>query len=101
MCDFLAGVHLFAGVLGALLHRERTGQGQLVEVAMLDAAVMALASALGVFMDGDPSIPERTANRHPALAIAPYNVYPTRRRARGHLHRLRATLAQRGAGPPP
>ncbi len=78
VCDFLAGVHLFAGVLGALLHRERTGQGQLVEVAMLDAAVVALASALGVFMDGDPSIPERTANRHPALAIAPYNVYPTR-----------------------
>jgi crotonobetainyl-CoA:carnitine CoA-transferase CaiB-like acyl-CoA transferase len=78
VCDFLAGVHLFAGILGALLHRERTGQGQLVEVAMLDAAVVALASALGVFMDGDPSIPERTANRHPALAIAPYNVYPTR-----------------------
>jgi len=76
VCDFLAGVHLFAGVLGALLHRERTGQGQLVEVAMLDAAVLALASALGAYMDGDGNVPERTANRHPALAIAPYNVYP-------------------------
>jgi formyl-CoA transferase len=49
----------------------------LVEVAMLEAAVMALASAVGVFMDGDGGVPERTANRHPALAIAPYNVYPT------------------------
>jgi len=78
VCDFLAGVHLFAGVLGALLHRERTGQGQLVEVAMLDAAVLALASALGAYMDGDGNVPERTANRHPALAMAPYNVYPTR-----------------------
>jgi CoA:oxalate CoA-transferase len=76
VCDFLAGVHLYAGVVTALLHRERTGQGQLVEVAMLDAAVMALASALGAFMDGDGNVPERTANRHPALAIAPYNVYP-------------------------
>jgi len=28
-------------------------------------------------MDGDGSVPERTGNRHPALAIAPYNVYPT------------------------
>jgi crotonobetainyl-CoA:carnitine CoA-transferase CaiB-like acyl-CoA transferase len=78
VCDFLAGVHLCAGILGALIHRERTGQGQLVEVAMLDAAVMALASAVGVFMDGDGGVPVRTGNRHPALAIAPYNVYPTR-----------------------
>ncbi|HXJ77605.1 MAG TPA: CoA transferase [Candidatus Methylomirabilis sp.] len=75
--DFLAGVHLFAGILGALLHRERTGQGQLVEVAMLEASIMALASAMGAVMDGDGNVPERTGNRHPALAIAPYNVYTT------------------------
>jgi crotonobetainyl-CoA:carnitine CoA-transferase CaiB-like acyl-CoA transferase len=76
--DFLSGVHLFAGILGALLQRERTGQGQLVEVAMLEASVVALASAIGAFVDGDGGVPERTGNRHPALAIAPYNVYPTR-----------------------
>jgi crotonobetainyl-CoA:carnitine CoA-transferase CaiB-like acyl-CoA transferase len=78
VCDFLGGVHLFAGVMSALVQRERTGQGQLVEVAMLDAAVIALASALGVFMDGDTTVPPRTGNRHPALAMAPYNVYETR-----------------------
>ncbi|MBI3629288.1 MAG: CoA transferase [Candidatus Rokubacteria bacterium] len=78
VCDFLGGVHLFAGIVGALLQRERTGQGQLVEVAMHEAAIIALASAVGVEMDGDRGVPERTGNRHPALAIAPYNVYPTR-----------------------
>jgi crotonobetainyl-CoA:carnitine CoA-transferase CaiB-like acyl-CoA transferase len=78
ICDFLSGVHLCAGVLGALLHRERTGQGQFVEVAMLEASVVALVSAIGAVMDGtSATVPERTGNRHPALSMAPYNVYPT------------------------
>ncbi len=78
VCDFLGGIHLFAGILGALLHREQTGQGQLVEVAMYEAAVIALVTALGALIDGDGNVPERTGNRHPALAIAPYNTYLTR-----------------------
>jgi CoA:oxalate CoA-transferase len=76
VCDFLAGIHLCAGILGALVQRERTGQGQRVEVAMHEAAVTSLASALGAVMDGDTSVPDRTGNRHPALAMAPYNTYP-------------------------
>ena len=43
---------------------------------MHEAAVIALASALGAVMDGDTSVPDRTGNRHPALAMAPYNTYP-------------------------
>jgi crotonobetainyl-CoA:carnitine CoA-transferase CaiB-like acyl-CoA transferase len=76
VCDFLAGIHLCAGILGALVQRERTGEGQRVEVAMHEAAVIALASALGAVMDGDSDVPQRTGNRHPALAMAPYNTYP-------------------------
>jgi formyl-CoA transferase len=76
VCDFLAGIHLCAGILGALVQRERTGQGQRVEVAMHEAGAIALASALGAVMDGDTGVPDRTGNRHPALAMAPYNTYP-------------------------
>jgi len=76
VCDFLAGIHLCAGILGALVQRERTGQGQRVEVAMHEAAVIALASVLGAVMDNDTNVPDRTGNRHPALAMAPYNTYP-------------------------
>ena len=75
VCDFLAGIHLCAGILGALVQRERTGQGQRVEVAMHEAAVTTLASAMGAVMDGDTDVPDRTGNRHPALAMAPYNTY--------------------------
>jgi CoA:oxalate CoA-transferase len=82
VCDFLAGIHLCAGILGALVQRERTGEGQRVEVAMHEAAVIALASALGAVMDGDANVPDRTGNRHPALAMAPYNTYPC---ADGHV----------------
>jgi formyl-CoA transferase len=76
VCDFLAGIHLCAGILGALVQRERTGEGQRVEVAMHEAAAISLASALGAVMDGDQNVPDRTGNRHPALAMAPYNTYP-------------------------
>src|SRR5205809_330394 len=78
VCDFLGGVHLFDGILGALVQRARTGRGQFVEVAMLEAAIIALASALGAYMDGESDrVGARTGNRHPALAMAPYNVYAT------------------------
>ena len=75
VCDFLAGIHLCAGILGALVQRERTGKGQRVEIAMHEAAVISLASAMGAVMDGDTNVPDRTGNRHPALAMAPYNTY--------------------------
>jgi CoA:oxalate CoA-transferase len=78
VCDFLAGIHLCAGILGALVQRERTGEGQRVEVAMHEAGAVSIASALGAVMDGDKNVPDRTGNRHPALAIAPYNTYPCR-----------------------
>ncbi len=76
VCDFLAGIHLCAGILGALVQREHTGTGQRVEVAMHEAAVVALASVMGAVMDNDTSVPDRTGNRHPALSMAPYNTYP-------------------------
>lgn len=75
VCDFLAGIHLCAGILGALVQRERTGKGQRVEVAMHEAGAISIASALGAVMDNDKNVPDRTGNRHPALAMAPYNTY--------------------------
>lgn len=76
ICDFMAGIHLYGAITTALLHRERTGQGSVVEVSMMEAIYPTLASNLGTHNAGDRST-KRTGNRHGGMGLAPYNVYPT------------------------
>jgi CoA:oxalate CoA-transferase len=77
IADFLGGIHLYAGIVGGLLQRERTGEGCWVEAAMLDAVFPSLASSLGLLFGAQGSVPLRTGNRHNGLAEAPYNAYET------------------------
>jgi formyl-CoA transferase len=77
LCDFFAGVHLYGGIVTALLDRERTGRGRTVEVAMLDSVYASLASTLGMSFGAGWQDATRTGNRHGGLAESPYNVYPT------------------------
>jgi len=76
LCDFFAGVHLYGGIVTALLDRERTGRGRTIEVAMLDAVYASLASTLGMCFGQGWKDAARTGNRHGGLAESPYNVYP-------------------------
>lgn len=76
IADFLGGIHLAAGVLAALYDRERTGEGQFVEVSMHDAVYPSLTSPLAAHYHGSDA-PPRTGNRHSGLAHCPYNVYET------------------------
>lgn len=71
--DFLGGVHLYAGIVTALVERERTGRGRVVETAMADAVYPTLMTNLGSFFANGES--DRTGNKHGALAITPYDVY--------------------------
>lgn len=73
--DFMGGINLYAGILTALFHRERTGQGQQVEISLQEAIYPALSSNLGLLFAGKGT--QRTGNRHGGLASSPYNVYPT------------------------
>lgn len=74
--DFLGGIHLAAGVMGALYQREQIGEGQFVEVSMYDAVYPSLLSQLGSYYK-DEDVPPRTGNRHSGLAKCPYNAYET------------------------
>lgn len=73
--DFISGVHLYAGILTALYSREKTGKGQLVEIAMVETVYPSMASNLADVFNNKAPAP-RTGNRHGGLAEAPYNVYP-------------------------
>jgi len=80
LCDFSCGIHLYGAVVTALYEREKTGLGQKVEVAMLDAIYFSLASSLGLyFASGDyggaVNFEQRTGNTHSGKAAAPYSVY--------------------------
>ncbi|MEO8279673.1 MAG: CoA transferase [Ideonella sp.] len=77
MCDFMAGIHLYAAIMTALYERERTGLGRVVEVSMQDATYASLASNLGMLHARGAAAPARTGNRHGGLGISPYNVYRT------------------------
>lgn len=76
LCDFSAGIHLYAGIVTALYQRERTGQGEVVEVTMHESIYPTLMSSLGLLFGSDDATPSRTGNRHSGNAESPYNVYP-------------------------
>jgi formyl-CoA transferase/CoA:oxalate CoA-transferase len=73
--DLVAGLWALSGILAALLHRERTGRGQKVDVSLLDGQIGLLAyHATNWWATGEP--PERLGNRHPNLT--PYGGYRCR-----------------------
>lgn len=72
--DVVTGLHAVTGILAALHHRDRTGEGQRVEVTLLGSMLSALVnqSAAAVITGESPS---RMGNAHPS--ICPYEPYPT------------------------
>ncbi|MEU2428439.1 CoA transferase [Streptomyces sp. NPDC007861] len=76
--DAITAYSAFEGALAALLHRERTGEGQLVSVNMLDAAIAVQMQELSVFTVG--GVPQRRGTEpHGHTYIrAPYGVFATK-----------------------
>jgi len=72
--DIVAGLFTAQGVMAALYARERTGQGQRVDIGMLDTTAALLTSQAGNYF-ATGHAPGRLGNRHPT--IAPYETFPT------------------------
>ena len=71
--DIFTGLYAVIGIQAALAARERTGRGQLVDMALLDCAVGVLANQ-GMNYLATGRAPRRLGNAHPN--IAPYEVLP-------------------------
>jgi crotonobetainyl-CoA:carnitine CoA-transferase CaiB-like acyl-CoA transferase len=73
--DCLAALYAVQGILLAHIQRARTGKGQFLDIALLDAAVSVLGLPVGIVAATGKS-PGRLGNEHPSLA--PYEPYPAR-----------------------
>ena len=71
-CDQNAGLTAALTVMGAIRHRNRTGQGQYIELAMLEGEMQLIAPALMEVLMNSRS-PNRIGNRHERFA--PQGVY--------------------------
>jgi crotonobetainyl-CoA:carnitine CoA-transferase CaiB-like acyl-CoA transferase len=71
--DVMAGLHAAIGILAALNHRSRTGEGQHVEVSLLASALSGLVNHTSAYVAGGV-IPTRMGNAHPSLF--PYEPLP-------------------------
>ncbi|MGA5218423.1 CaiB/BaiF CoA transferase family protein [Streptomyces cinereoruber] len=72
LVDVVTGLHAGMGVLAALRHRERTGEGQRVEVSLLGSLLSALTNQAAAHL-GAGVVPRAMGNRHPS--ITPYEVF--------------------------
>lgn len=74
VADIFTGLYATIAILGALAHRERTREGQHIDVALLDSQVAALANqAMNFLVTG--AAPQRLGNAHPN--IVPYQTFAT------------------------
>jgi formyl-CoA transferase len=77
--DLMTGMYSTVAILAALAHRERTGEGQHIDMALFDVQVAMLANMASNYLcSGVP--PKRWGNAHPN--IVPYQTFAT---ADGHI----------------
>ena len=77
--DQMAGMNALAAILTALVKRERTGEGEYIDVALLDSTVAALINQASTYLVSG-TVPQRMGNAHPT--VVPYQAF---RSADGHI----------------
>jgi crotonobetainyl-CoA:carnitine CoA-transferase CaiB-like acyl-CoA transferase len=74
LVDVLAGMHALSGILVALAHRNRTGEGQRVDTNLFSVLLSSMVNQASGYL-GAGVVPGIMGNRHPS--IAPYQTFDT------------------------
>ncbi len=74
IADLVSGMNAVQGILAAVVRRERTGQGALVDVSMLDGQLALLTYHASAWLNAQV-VPQAWGNQH--ASIHPYGAYPT------------------------
>ena len=74
IADLMTGMYATVAVLAALVHRDRTGEGQAIDMALLDVQVAMLANVTSNYLVGGKA-PQRWGNAH--QNIVPYQAFQT------------------------
>jgi crotonobetainyl-CoA:carnitine CoA-transferase CaiB-like acyl-CoA transferase len=74
IADVMCGMYATVGILAALRHRDLTGQGQQIDVALVDSQIAWLINEGTNYLTSG-QVPQRRGNGHPN--IVPYDVYET------------------------
>lgn len=79
ICDLMTGMYATVAILAALTHRDRTGEGQYIDMSLLDVQVAMLANMGSNYLTSH-TVPKRWGNAH--ANIVPYQTFAT---ADGHI----------------
>lgn len=72
--DVFTGIYACSAILAAIEARHRSGQGQYIDMALLDVGMAVLANQATGFLNSG-QVPQRQGNSHPSLV--PYQDFPT------------------------
>jgi formyl-CoA transferase len=74
IADLFTGMYASSAILAAVVHRDQTGQGQYIDMALLDTQIAVMANISSAYLSSGQH-PRRFGNASPI--IVPYQTFPT------------------------
>ena len=74
IADLFNGMYASSAILAAVIHRDRTGEGQMIDMALLDTQVAMMANVASAYLSTN-EVPRRWGNTSPI--VVPYQTFPT------------------------
>ena len=74
IADIFTGMYASTAILAAVVHRDHTGEGQYIDMSLLDTQVAVMANVSSAYLTSG-EIPRRWGNASPI--IVPYQTFPT------------------------